>query len=295
MTAHIIKKRPTKDLIDWLSFTVKHQTDLFHTYLVGKQIEHVMTIVANDPVLAKMHQNVTRPGQNGLELHKGRFPYKHMLKDKSSAFRLYFDDKHDHVLFELSGQGCAMLSELELLTLIGTHREQITRLDLATDIECDTSPTEILDTLDAGRFRSTGHYVSDSGSTVYVGSQKSDRYARVYRYFYPHPRHKWLRYEMVFRRQQAQTVAQTLLDTSLRNTIAEAGEVFGWSHESWQYRSTRKIECYRPMRGQAKSERWFYSQVAPAIKRLMAEGVLTRTEVLTALGMAQSGEASSPQ
>jgi len=242
----------------------------------GDLLNEVMALVATNPeVLTIMDRWV---------LSSGRFPYDKQFVNGQNTCHIYFSHKRPHILVEISGQGCAALG-YRVFDLVLSVEQLITRIDIAVDVECQNSPKEILDSLPAGRWRSTGHIISDTGETVYIGSQKSDRFARVYRYNEPHPRAKYMRYEMVYRREQAKVIAKSINLVGLKDTAAAAGNSFSWLHGTWQLRSDDTITAYRPERNKAKTERWFYRTVVPSIAKMLQEGTITKGELIEALGL----------
>lgn len=121
---------------------------------------------------------------------------------------------------------------------------------------------------------------SESGETCYLGSQKSNRYARVYRYHPPHPRAAFLRCEMVCRDQDAKDTANAILHHGLRNTAAALGGVFGWTHSDWTLTPPTDLElaAYRADRHGGKTEYWLHAQVIPALRKLKREGKIEQLE-----------------
>jgi hypothetical protein len=271
--------------IDWLSFTAP-LPDRKRNITLGAEIDLATRIFDKYPMLDYLRGNYRHHnGAEGLILAKARFPYKNSLKNTDNSLRLFFDRDHDHVLAEISGQGCQQLyREGNLNFLLRLAEQRLTRIDLAYDVRCDHDPETVYKEIPDTKFRSSGSQISDTGKTVYVGSRKSQRYARIYRYAFPHPRHDLLRFEMVFRKEQAKYVGGSVLQQGLEATIRSAGAVFGFDNcEVWQLESAKGITAYRPERGRAKSERWFYSQVVPAIRRMISEGILTESEVYDAI------------
>jgi len=272
----MVSKFNSRIVVDWLSYAAKRDTDRDQS--TGDLMNEVMGLVATNPEVLLL--------MDVWELSSGRFPYSKCFSNSSNTCHIYFGHEQPHLLIEISGQGCAALGKKLFNTIMGVE-QLITRIDVAVDVECENSPKEILDSLPEGRWRSTGHIISDTGETVYIGSQKSDRFARVYRYNAPHPRAHYLRYEMVYRRQQAKEIAKSINIVGLKGTAAAAGNSFAWSHGTWFLRSEDSIKAYRPERNKAKTERWFYKQVVPAISRMLREGILTEQELKKALGLTE--------
>lgn len=215
-----------------------------------------------------------------------RRPYTLALSSDYNA-RVYFSQSPEQrALYELSGRACQRLQEYgdqDIRRLLDTVTATVTRIDIAVDIHTDTRPYDFAIMRDNDRFRTGGHFTSDSGETFYVGSRKSRRYARVYRYDPPHPRDHLLRIEMVFRKEAARLAAAEIVDNGVEAAAAAAGEVFGWRHPVWTRRSDKPIPRYRPERKRSNTIRWLYTQVAPAVQKLIDEQVLTWGEIAAIL------------
>jgi len=208
---------------------------------------------------------------------RSRAPYTDAWMDTDSGLALYASPNLLHCCVEITGQGCERLYALGKAeaTLKGAV-DRITRVDIACDIETSTKPAEFVAIVSHERMRSSGYQKSETGETCYVGSKKSDRYARVYRYYAPHPRAHLLRIEHVFRREYAKTVAKAILDTSLDDVAAAAGKAFGWAHSGWKVdeRDAPDISVTSPEKGGGSTITWLVRSVAPAIRRLIADGTI---------------------
>lgn len=211
----------------------------------------------------------------------GRQPYKHVWKRADAPIVMFTHPNLNHMTVEASGQGCEWLRENGLMeVLLNNAAHRTTRIDVATDLETDTSPQHFIDGGVSSRFKSGGIFNSDSGQTVYLGSQKSDKFARVYRYAPPHPRSHLLRVEHLLRREQAKVVARAICDTSIEIVAASLGQLFGWQHEDWKLRN-HEITSLQTVRGERSNSgtiRWLITSVAPAFKRLVSEGEIHDAE-----------------
>lgn len=212
---------------------------------------------------------------------RSRAPYKDTWMDAEASISVYASPNLTHATIEISGSGCERLiatGSIDAL-LAGCH-ERVTRIDVATDIETGTVPSEFVFFLSHERMRASGYQKSETGETCYVGSKKSDRYARVYRYFPPHPRSHLLRIEHVFRRDYAKSVAKAILDTTVTSVAAAAGKAFGWGHVDWKPEEAEHadISIVAPERQAGNTVTWLVRSVAPAIKRLIAEGTIKDPE-----------------
>lgn len=267
-------------LIDWLSFTVSVKP----VFTLGERYQQITDLLDDIPQLFWLLQTTNSDNPfDGLSMRKGRFPYSNRLSNHNDSLSVFFGTKTDHILVEITGQGCATLGYPRLKNIILNYTDRITRIDIAVDVETDARPVEILETLEPGRFRSTGHIVSDTGETLYLGSSKSDRYARVYRYDKPHPRADYLRYEMVFKKENAKIIALALTESDLEIVAADAGNAFNFNHHTWCHRSENTIKAYRPERNKEKTRMWIYSQVIPALQKSFKAGVITEQEFYEAL------------
>jgi len=202
-------------------------------------------------------------------------------KPYSLGFALFpgcwlFAGNYDHAAIDISGQGCAALGGDLMIDILKRAGDRVTRIDLAADMACNTKPTTFVEYSDAKRIRSRSEVVSPKGHTVYIGSPKSDRYARVYRYAEPHPRAAYLRCEMVFRRKQAKQVASYIAENGLLAGFTAFSGKFGWQHPSWVLENAETPAQPRIERNRSddKTMRWLIEAAAPAFKRLVESGAI---------------------
>lgn len=261
--------------IDWLTFTIPM------VYQSEEEDDYENAIQAG--LLYLFPSNLVADVFGGAWTHekRSRAPYKDTWMDAEAGISVYASPNLSHAAVEISGAGCeriikgAGFSDL----LLGCH-ERTTRIDIATDIETSTLPSEFVFFTSHERMRASGFQKSETGETHYVGSKKSDRYARVYRYFPPHPRSNLLRVEHVFRRDYAKAVAKSLLGAEIERVAAAAGEAFGWSHVDWQPSAAEEVDIsiVATERRQGSTVRWLLTSCAPAFKRLVADGTIRDAE-----------------
>lgn len=206
----------------------------------------------------------------------GKFdPYTDSTYFPSLGCTYLRNPKLSHCLIQFTGQGCEILRQHGILQdMLFYFHENVTRIDVFQDIECDTPPDEFVQQRRNKRFRGDGHIKEDEGHSEYVGSQKSDRYACVYRYNVPHPRHKLLRIEYRNRRKLAKKIAYAVMMDGTDKVAAALGAVFGWTHRVYDpTRPQTQLELTAPRdRGLGKTEKWLFSQVDKAIDRLLESG-----------------------
>lgn len=261
--------------VDWLTFTIPMvyfgTEDDAYASAINNGFTDLFGDALRDMWLAGAWQSQER----------SRAPYSDAWVMQGDGITLFASPNLTHACVEVSGQGCERLIKLGVLNdVISACTERITRIDIACDIETTTKPQEFVKVLSHARMRTSGQVVSDTGETCYVGSQKSERYARVYRYNKPHPRSHLLRIEHVFRKEYAKKVAAALVSEGMAGVAAAAGNVFGWSHEIWQPAviQSAEISVVYEHRTTGKTVFWLVNSCASAFKRLCADGTISDPE-----------------
>lgn len=212
---------------------------------------------------------------------RSRAPYTDSWALQGAYITLFASPNLAHCCVEISGQGCERLIAQGLLgDILARCHERVTRIDIASDIETEIRPAVFVEKVDHERMRTSGHVISDTGETCYVGSQKSDRYARVYRYNQPHPRAHLLRIEHVFRRDYAKVVAREITKAGIESVAKSAGEAFGWAHESWKPESVEStdLSTVKAETTMGGTVFWLIKSVAPAFRKLVEKGIITEPE-----------------
>jgi len=261
--------------IDWLTFTLTMRYE-------GEGVEAYALAIRNGFVdaFSSLLANRVFAG-NWQAKERSRAPYQHAYTDSELGVSVFSSPTLTHFCVEISGQGCERIIDLgDMGEVLSSIHERCTRIDIACDIETEVRPTEFVDQLTHERMRSSGYQKSNTGETCYVGSQKSDRYARVYRYNPPHPRSHLLRVEHVFRRENAKSVARSCCDLDLDNIAKAAGEAFGWGHKDWITTDGDSAEL-SPVRERGRSGQtiyWLVNSCAPAFKKLCKTGAISDPE-----------------
>jgi len=262
--------------VDWLSFTVPVQggyedVETFAQYLLG-----ALWGTVGETIFDKCFQYEWK------ERKAGRAPYSHSHDVGETSIVVFSNPKRNDALVELSGKACEFVRSLGLLkSLIERVQTRVTRVDLATDIETKTKPTEFSP---KEKYASTFTYSelnSRTGQTVYLGSINSERYTRVYRYAPPHPRAKYLRVEFVFRRKVARAICEEILVQGEAAVSAWAGNKAHFDHKDWKPTDTSEsITTTSKQEWDAgRTIVWFKRQVAPAFRRLVSEGAIRDPEL----------------
>jgi len=267
--------------VDWLTFTMSPEYGTFDNSNMTVGEDYARAIEEAWHITFELDVLENAFGGEWEKLEKSRAPYTEAWSQKERGITLYSGISLNHCCVEISGQGCEILIQTGMLErVIMAAQDRITRIDIASDIETQISPLEFVAVTKHGRMRSSGHQLSSSGETCYVGSRKSERYARVYRYFEPHPRASYLRVEHVFRGDYACNVGRAILSAGLDSVASAAGSAFGWRHELWRPDAKTEVDLsiVKAERTTGSTVYWLMKQVAPAFKRLCAEGVIVDPE-----------------
>jgi len=267
--------------IDWLTFTMTPRYEAGYPEgatqadMYAQAIEGAFRATFGDSLVADAF------GGEWEKNARSRAPYTDAWKSKDGGITLFASETLSHCCIEISGQGCETLISKGLLgKVLHCVQSRVTRIDIACDIETDCRPQEFVGVTTHERMRASGYQTSETGETCYVGSQKSDRYARVYRYNDPHPRSHLLRIEHVFRREYAKVVAEKCAENNIDAIAVASGRAFGWAHAEWQPEKMddASIQISHDRREQGNTVFWLVNSVAPAFKRLCANGSIRDPE-----------------
>lgn len=263
--------------IDWLSFTM----NMLYGHVTGVTSdldeEYALAIGATFTELFGEKLTAEAFGGKWEQNERSRAPYTDAWKLADCGITLFASQTLSHCTVEISGQGCETLIAKGLLnSVLQSVHSRCTRIDIASDIDTKTSPDEFIARLSHKRMRSDGAQNSASGQTRYVGSMKSERFARVYRYNPPHPRAHLLRIEHEFRRDYAKRVAAEILMSGIENVATAAGKAFGWAHSDWDLKedTNADISIVAAERNAGKTIFWLVNSVAPAFKKLCENGTI---------------------
>lgn len=266
--------------VDWLSFTFEmtDAQEAFSFELWGRAAKELQK------QLPLAYLALVKDWQFVPKL--GRAPYNASQQREDAGVMIFAHQKLPHSLVEVGGKGLDTLGSLDAeLALLKSVAHRLTRVDIACDIFTEVRPDEFAGQRDEGRFKAWSEAVSESGHTVYIGSKSSDRYARVYRYNPPHPRHQFLRVEHVLKAEQARVAAAQIDEVGIEAFVALIGNTFGWKHELWQpsVNTDEAAAAWRPERRQGKTVAWVYGSVLPCIARLHDEGALDLGDMVAKL------------
>lgn len=255
--------------IDWYSFTfvplVGHKVNEMSSFEVvtSKMIE----ILGNE-----LYESLFCYGS--WNVANGRKPYAVATKRSEDNMTIYYG-KQEHVLVELSGETCGELeSNGLLLPLVLKTYERATRLDIAIDFEKNsTNVSELLACFGSQRTTARGFVESKSGKTAYIGSQKSDRYVRVYEYYEPHPRAGIPRIEFVTRKKNIPQIGAYIAAYGVAYATQMIMNSYDWKGISVE-NTNEKMPVTRVKRENQNTVSWLIRQAAPAFRRLVQDGTI---------------------
>lgn len=190
---------------------------------------------------------------------------------------IFFGHPFNPPLIEIGGAGCDLINSTgELLALVQRECDRITRLDLAGDLICETSPLAFVSAGVSSRYASDGHANSATGQTQYIGSSKSDRHAKIYRYAPPHPRSDALRVEVTLHRELAKAAAQELCSRRISDVYAAACKPFSFRSAQWGF-PTEDTLPRLTMRNEPTSAsrlRWLITKIRPSVIQAHKDGLI---------------------
>jgi len=257
--------------VDWISFS------LYVGEQQGRGIKE--TCMAVRDAMEQLHPQLpTLLGIEGsVSETKGHKPYSLGWICNETFVRIYAHPRLSHALVDITGQACERLETSGALeAVLQTCWMRVTRVDVATDIETETTPDDFAGSLTSKRFKAAGQQISEDGHTIYVGSRKSERYCKVYRYNPPHPRAHLLRVEVTLKNENAKLAAAALNETPTSLYAAQLGNVYGWTHPDWKpdHITDEKPATHVAERAEGKTIFWLNDTVAPLLARMHREGVI---------------------
>lgn len=206
---------------------------------------------------------------------KGRKGQGASFHDEQSGSSVFYGGAHSVSVAEFPGGGCKMLRSFSGDREIASQaRDTCTRIDVAIDVLCDITPMAVDAAGFSGKFATSSMAKSLTGQTLYIGSEKSERFVRVYRYHPPHPRAHLLRIEIVSRRKYAKAVCTAIAAQGLGAAAATLLDNLGLKHPELQVfaHSGAPITPLEARRDSSKRLSWILRQVTPALIDMHRKG-----------------------
>jgi hypothetical protein len=190
----------------------------------------------------------------------------------------YFEsNKRSISLLQITGAGCEILREREILEpVVSDWNDRLTRIDIALDIKCDAHPEIFARSCQNAKFTSDSHRNTPTGYTWYVGNEKSDRHARVYRYTDHPTRPDYLRVEYELHDAVAKSVGKSYLELGICEVAIQLGATFQWGHPDYRLPTdgAKSKGVSRPS-NLGKTEWWIHKAVLPALRKLAKVGKIS--------------------
>lgn len=268
--------------IDWYSFTLPLRG--IPGGAGDETIKHIDLFLE----LAIGEDWVPIAGRHIWQLEKGRGFYSFRIRNADTKVCVSWGDVNPHVYIECSGEACDLINRLGALEhFIEKTCNRASRIDFAVDIETDCDPQDFIVNIDGQAFKTTGSIVSENGKTCYIGSRKSERMARVYRYSHPHPRSHLLRVEAEYKGEAAKIAARAVICEGVRSACLAAHLPFRWKHPVWKPDETTytKLPARKYDTEQASTVRWLYGTVAQSLLKAHQSDLINLAEWLQATGL----------
>lgn len=217
-------------------------------------------------------------GMDGWERRGGRKPYRDGYANDECGVFVWGGGQQTY-LVEISGKGCESLRERGLLGfLLKGCWDNLTRLDIAIDLTGVESVQAFAAKRAPSRIKSHSTMVSETGTTCYIGSKRSEQYVRVYRYAEPHPRSQYTRVECVMRKHYAKKAAHNILAIGIAATAQMAVNRYKFEDMPMIENVSETLPAPYRDRSLAKTERWLIKQAAPAFLKLVQQGEIDDPE-----------------
>lgn len=246
--------------IDWISATYPADRDSSELIPYARSLARAGLRIDPDITGAPFHR-----GSYNTRLHL--LPGGHLLCSDNRIVA--------YATVEFTGSDCDDVVEPVLFEVL-RHASNISRLDIAIDIETDMTPREYTGRGYDARFTTKETISSSTGETVYIGSRKSDRYVRVYRYTGPeHPRSHLLRIEFVLKDEYATGAAGALTRENEPETVESIARglimAYGLSTEpleDFMRGTATAVKVPRKNTSDLNRWAWLVKQVKPALMEL---------------------------
>lgn len=215
------------------------------------------------------------------EILTGKGFYASLVIDKATGARLSWGDVNSHVFIELTGIACEALRTAGVFhLLLPVIAKRVSRIDLSGDTETELQPEHVIGSFYRDNDMTYSLINTDDGQTVYIGSRKSEKFLRVYRYREPHPRAALLRVEFELKGDRAKQTADEIMSNGIVQTFQKYANGYKWDtdalfDETW---TEGKLKARKYDRDKGGALLWILEQVKPALVRAHREGLINIDE-----------------
>lgn len=272
--------------IDYLSFTV--MVDCRDG--VGRSVQEqtaASAIWQRHPPVGEFLETLKRWQSGSARGHYGASLYQ-----PDTFINVRFAGSANHILVEFPGTACQAARDAGMLdAIIASVADRLTRIDLAVDVPGGCSPSAFVAAGFNERFKGRATITSADGETEYVGSMKSERFARIYMYASPHPRAGTLRIEHVLRSDFAKAAATVLSQDGLLSLAERLGNSFAWQSPAWHPAGLTdgKLKAQRSDRHEPGRVRWLFQVCIPALVKAERDGLISVDELIERIERIKQG------
>lgn len=264
--------------------------DIKVDYLSFTQPANMRGVGHGDEATAMLWDTLEAAGQSNLLMflegaqaifRNGRGHYGAGVFFEDLNISIWWGGISDHILVEIAGVGCQALRDAGFLMLVvAAAAPRCTRIDIACDSAAFGAPAEFVAHGHNERFKSKSSITSDTGDTEYVGTTKSERFARIYRYHAPHPRAGITRVEMVSRSDYAKSVAEIVVREGVIAAAAALGASYKWKSPAWNLTQATdsRVKAKKHDHDGAERLRWLLRAVKPALIQSHKDGLIDLEE-----------------
>lgn len=198
-------------------------------------------------------------------------PYSHSASvidiTNTRIANVYWSDKSlDTVLVQHTGQACKRIENI--MAYVDFVQPRLNRLDIALDVQTDDTPERYFKAY-TGRL-SKSWEESRTGQTFYLGSRKSDKLCRIYRYAPPHERAHLLRFEMQYRGEYARAIAWHIAQEGITAVMHTALAAYDLPLDGLLTDVKEELTLGKKRHGDTIA--WLERAVRPALERLIMSG-----------------------
>lgn len=253
--------------VDWFAFTVGGYSGGAFKFAATSHLENVLRVLMPTMFDYLFVDSTWSDAKN-------RRPYAEAMVSDTGIYVQW--GKIDNVYVELQAKACVSLQrEKLLLPVIAALANRATRIDFAMDynIESGMNADTVRAQFKDGMTRSKSTIVSDTGTTHYIGSMKSERYCRVYEYNKPHDRAGMPRIEFVCRRENAKIASAHMCAYGINEATQMLLNSYNFEGDGVA-NMVEKMPTKHVERTHAKTLNWMKKTVAGSFKKLVNLGVI---------------------
>jgi hypothetical protein len=276
--------------VDYISISAQHAH--FGNTEVSGQTQDEYFASAAFAVLGAYPSFLKSSRNEGYTVGGGGAGYKHRLFFRHGGWTVFYGASHGYFLVQLPGEACHRLRDeqdtkglaVSLTPIFGNPFIKCTRIDVASNWRCGDAVDGIAQAFTKKVAADYPRFPSETGITQYIGSPKSEKSCKVYRYAPPHPRHEWIRIEFRFAAPMVGQVQEALSKGLLTETWVAAAIDWGFDRSDMLNCITvgsEQVKLAYKKRQDAGSVAWVYGTALRAVRDAIAAGDMSLDYALT--------------